>query len=187
MKKFFSDFKKFITKGNIVDLAVAVVIGNAFNPIVTSLVKDVITPLISLATGKVDFTNLSFVLREATDELPALTLNYGVFLQYVIDFLIIGLSIFIMVKIYTKIRNSMDINATFIKIVQSKIDKDEALNDIEKKWLAKFSKKHPDLAPKKKVVVVKEEPKIEPTKTELLLEEILTQLKLNNERNDSKK
>ncbi len=186
MKKFFSDFKKFITKGNIVDLAVAVVIGNAFNQIVTSLVKDVITPLISLATGNVDFTDLSVVLREATDTMPELALTYGVFLQKIIDFLIIGLTIFIMVKVYTKIRNSIDINANLSKSVQAKLDKDEELNDIEKKWLKSFSKRHPDLAPKKKVEVVKEEPKVVPTKTELLLEEILAQLKVNNENNSSK-
>ncbi|MBO5851403.1 MAG: large conductance mechanosensitive channel protein MscL [Clostridia bacterium] len=187
MKGFFRDFKKFITKGNVVDLAVAVIIGNAFNAIVTSLVKDVITPLISLATGNVDFTNLHVVLRPASDTLAELTLNYGMFLQKIIDFLIIGLTIFVMVKVYSKITSSMDINANFIKSVQQKLDNDEPLTKIEEKWLKKFSKRYPDLAPKKQEVVV-EEPKVEePTKTEALLTEILEELKKNNESKSAKK
>lgn len=187
MRGFFRDFKKFITKGNVVDLAVAVIIGNAFNAIVTSLVKDVITPLISLATGNVDFTNLHFVLRPESETLAALTLNYGMFLQKIIDFLIIGLTIFVMIKIYGKITSSMDVNANFIKTVQQKLDKDEPLTKIEEKWLKSFSKRHPDLAPKKQEVV-EEAPKVEePSKTEALLTEILTELKKKNESNDIKK
>ena len=90
MRKFFQDFKKFITKGNVVDMAVAVIIGAAFNKIVSSLVADIITPLISLLLGKVDFTELNLILREATETTPALTLNYGLFIQYIIDFFIIA-------------------------------------------------------------------------------------------------
>ena len=187
MKGFFKDFKKFITKGNVVDLAVAVIIGNAFNAIVTSLVKDVITPLISLATGNVDFTNLHFVLRPATDTLEALTLNYGMFLQKIIDFLIIGLTIFVMVKVYGKITSSMDVNANLTKIVQAKLDKDEPLNDFEQKWLKRFTKRYPDLAPKKKTLEEVKEEAQEPTKTEALLTEILVELKKQNESNDIKK
>lgn len=187
MKGFFRDFKKFITKGNVVDLAVAVIIGNAFNAIVTSLVKDVITPLISLATGNVDFTNLHFVLRPATDTLEALTLNYGMFLQKIIDFLIIGLTIFVMVKVYGKITSSMDINANLVKIVQAKLDKDEPLNDFEQKWLKRYAKRYPDLAPKKQVEKVEESKVEEPSKTEVLLTKILEELKKKNESNDIKK
>ena len=181
MRKFFQDFKKFITKGNVVDLAVAVIIGAAFNKIVSSLVADIITPLISLALGKVDFTELNVILRPETEELAALTLNYGTFIQTIIDFLIIGLTIFIIVKIYNKFQNIADFNANMIKIVQAKIDNDEELNNIEKKWLKRLSKHNPDLAPKKKVEEVKEEPKEpEPTVTEKLLADILAELKNNN-------
>ena len=186
MKGFFRDFKKFITKGNVVDLAVAVIIGNAFNAIVTSLVTNVITPLISLATGNVDFTNLHLVLRPASDTLAELTLDYGMFLQKIIDFLIIGLTIFIMVKVYSKITSSMDVNATLTKIVQQKLDNDEPLTKLEEKWLKKFSKRHPELAPKKQEVV-KEEKVEEPTKTEALLTEILEELKKKNESKSTKK
>ena len=90
MRKFFSEFKKFITRGNVVDLAVAVIVGTAFNKIVSSLVADIITPLISLAIGKMDFSELVVILKPATDSANALTLNYGVFIQYIIDFLIIS-------------------------------------------------------------------------------------------------
>ena len=187
MKGFFKDFKTFIAKGNVVDLAVAVIIGNAFNQIVTSLVSNVITPLISLATGNVDFTNLHVVLRPASDTLAALTLDYGIFLQKIIDFLIIGLTVFLMVKIYGKVRSSIDLNANLIKIVQAKLDKDEPLNDFEQKWLKRFSKRNPDLAPKKKEDAEEAEEAVEPTKTEALLSEILVELKKQNESNDIKK
>ena len=170
MRKFFSDFKKFITKGNIVDLAVAVVIGAAFNKIVSSLVADIITPLISLAIGQVDFSELSVVLREE----PLLTLNYGAFLQLIIDFLIISFTVFIMVKIFARFRKTIDFNANMTKNVQEKIDNNEELNNFEKKWLKKFSKRYPDLAPKKKEVVAPQ-PK-EPTTNELL-SEILKELR----------
>ena len=95
MKKFFADFKAFITKGNIIDMAVGVIIGGAFGKIVTSLVNDIITPLISILTGKVSLTELKWVINEAVlDEAgavvtPELALTYGNFLQNIIDFLII--------------------------------------------------------------------------------------------------
>ena len=104
MKKILADFKKFITKGNVVDMAVAVIIGAAFNKIVSSLVADVITPLISLLLGKVDFTELKLLLREATETTSALTLNYGVFIQYIFDFFIIALTVFFIVKVFTKLK-----------------------------------------------------------------------------------
>ena len=181
MRKFFQEFKKFITKGNVVDLAVAVIIGAAFNKIVSSLVADIITPLISLALGKVDFTELKVVLRPETVDVAALTLNYGLFIQTIIDFLIIGLTIFVIVKLYTKFQQIADFNANMVKNVQEKLDKDEELNTIEEKWLKRYAKRNPDLAPKKKVPEEpKEEPKPEPTVTEQLLTEILVELKNKN-------
>ena len=181
MRKFFQEFKKFITKGNVVDLAVAVIIGAAFNKIVSSLVADVITPLISLALGKVDFTELKIILRPENGDIAALTLNYGVFIQTIIDFLIIGLTIFVIVKLYTKFQQIADFNANMVKNVQEKLDKDEELNAIEEKWLKRYTKRNPDLAPKKKVPEEpKEEVKPEPTVTEQLLTEILQELKNNN-------
>lgn len=100
MKKFFEDFKAFIMKGNVLDMAVGVIIGGAFSKIVSSLVADIITPLISLLTPQGALSGLSVTLREAvSEEVPALTLNYGMFIQNIIDFLIIALSIFTVLRI----------------------------------------------------------------------------------------
>lgn len=99
IKQFFGDFKKFITKGNIVDLAVAVVVGTAFNKIVTSLVNDIIMPLITWALGANSIADLSLVLKEDAEGVATLTWNYGNFLQTIIDFLIISFCIFVVLKI----------------------------------------------------------------------------------------
>lgn len=188
MRKFVQEFKKFITKGNVVDMAVAVIIGTAFNKIVSSLVADIITPLISLATGNVDFTELSLILRPENGDIPALTLNYGKFLQYIIDFLIIGLTVFVIVKLFAKFKDSMDFNANMAKNVQEKFDNDKELNDIEKRWLKRFKKRYPDKAPKTKeelsLVEVKKEEPPKPTETERLLNEILTELKNSKTENN---
>ena len=111
MKKFFSDFKKFITRGNVFDLAVGMIIATAFNKIVSSLVNDIIMPLITYATGASSVADLSIPLRyEWVDGVKEVTLswNYGSFLQYVIDFFIIALSVFIMVKVVTKSRKRLE-------------------------------------------------------------------------------
>jgi large conductance mechanosensitive channel len=101
----FSEFKKFIMRGNVLDLAVGVIIGAAFGKIVTSLVNDVLMPVVSLATGKVDFSGLfislngqSYATLADAKKSAAPTLNYGAFINTVIEFLIIALVIFIVVK-----------------------------------------------------------------------------------------
>jgi large conductance mechanosensitive channel len=107
------DFKAFIMRGNVLDLAVAVVIGGAFGTIVKSLVDDVIMPPIGLLVGKLDFSSLLFVLKEGTSPGPyaspaaakaagAVTLNYGAFINNVVAFLIIAFAVFLMVRIVTK-------------------------------------------------------------------------------------
>ena len=180
MRKVLDDFKKFITKGNVVDMAVAVIIGAAFNKIVSSLVADVITPLISLLLGKVDFTELKIVLREATETTSALTLNYGVFIQYIFDFFIIAITVFFMIKVFTKLKESADYNLQMTKIVQKKLNEDEELNRLEKKWLKRYQKRYPDLAPKKVQEQEENETEIAKeklSKTEELLTLILSELK----------
>ena len=107
MKKFFEDFKAFINRGNVVDMAVGVVIATAFGNITKSLVADVIMPLISLATGKQSLAELRIVLKpdtlhEAGETVAGTSLNYGAFLQTVIDFLIIALCIFIVIRVAAK-------------------------------------------------------------------------------------
>ncbi len=103
MKKFFNEFKAFISKGNVFDMAVGLIIATAFNKIVTSLVNDIIMPLITWSTGANSLADLSVVLRVAEDG-TKLTWNYGNFIQTVIDFLIIAISVFLMVKIVTNSR-----------------------------------------------------------------------------------
>lgn len=181
MRKFFQEFKKFITKGNVVDLAVAVIIGAAFNKIVSSLVADILTPLISLALGDVNFSELKIILVPGTETVKEVAITYGVFLQAIFDFLIIGLTIFVIVKIFNHFKKVTDFNANMTKLVQEKLDKDEELNKIEEKWLKRYTKRNPDLAPKKKVPEEpKPEVKPEPTVTEKLLTEILAELKNKN-------
>ncbi|SHJ98321.1 large conductance mechanosensitive channel [Clostridium cavendishii DSM 21758] len=98
------EFKEFAIKGNVIDLAVGVVIGGAFSKIVSSLVNDIIMPFIGLLTGGVNFTYLKIVLREKHGDVPALTFNYGQFIQNIIDFLIIAFSIFMFVKVINKFK-----------------------------------------------------------------------------------
>ncbi|MGM8225319.1 large-conductance mechanosensitive channel protein MscL [Cellvibrio sp. ARAG 10.3] len=92
------EFKEFAVKGNVVDMAVGIVIGAAFGKIVTSVVGDVIMPPIGLLIGGVDFSDLAIVLKEATAEAPAVTIGYGKFIQTVLDFTIVAFAIFIVVK-----------------------------------------------------------------------------------------
>lgn len=114
MKKFFEDFKAFALKGNIMDMAIGVIIGGAFGKIVTSLVNDIIMPLISLITGNVNFTELKYVFKEAIlDEAgavvtPEAALTYGNFIQTVVDFLIIALSIFLVLKVLLKAKEAAE-------------------------------------------------------------------------------
>ncbi len=92
---FIQDFKAFALKGNVMDMAVGVIIGGAFGKIVSSLVDDVLMPLVGMATGNVDFTSLKYQIGEGEG---AAVLNYGTFIQNVVDFLIVALCIFFMVK-----------------------------------------------------------------------------------------
>ena len=109
---FLKEFKDFISKGNVIDLAVGVIIGGAFSGIVTSLVTNIVTPLISILTGKIAFADLFIALDgneyatlEAATEAGASTINYGLFIQGVINFLVTAFVIFLMVRFINKIRN----------------------------------------------------------------------------------
>lgn len=115
MKKFFQEFKAFATRGNVVDLAVGVIIGAAFQKIVTSAVNDLVMPVIGLITGTANFNEAFHILKlpegvtadmvtslEVAKELGVTTLNYGAFIAAVIDFIIMAFVIFVMVKLITK-------------------------------------------------------------------------------------
>lgn len=120
MKKFLDEFKTFIAKGNVVDMAVGVIIGGAFGKIVTSVVNDVIMPLVGLLLGGINISKLKWVITPATDEVAEVALNYGTFLQTVLDFLIIALCIFIMLKVFLKVKDTTD------KILHKEKAKEEA-------------------------------------------------------------
>lgn len=113
MKKYFQEFKEFAVKGNVVDLAVAVIIGGAFGKIVSSLVADVVMPLIGFVMRGLDFSSWKIILREevlgAEGEVikSAVVLNSGIFIQNIFDFLIIALSVFLMVKIINRVKNKL--------------------------------------------------------------------------------
>jgi len=98
------EFKEFALKGNVVDLAVGVIIGGAFGKIVTSLVNDMIMPLVSILLGGMSFTDLKIVITPAQGELAEVAFRYGTFFQTLIDFLIISFSIFMFVKIVSSLK-----------------------------------------------------------------------------------
>ena len=130
---FFSDFKKFITKGNVLDLAVAVVIGSAFNAIVTGLVKNIITPAMTYFTSGASIDEWEYILRpetldEAGEVLEAeISIQYGLWLQTIIDFLIIAFCIFVAVRIIKKLERKL--NAKEIAIAEAAAVKKKAEED----------------------------------------------------------
>ncbi|MEG0519384.1 MAG: large-conductance mechanosensitive channel protein MscL [Bacteroidales bacterium] len=110
MKHFFSDFKSFTMRGNVVDMAVGIIIGAAFGKIVSSLVGDIIMPGVGLLIGGVDFSDLSITLKHAVVDsagkelTPAVLIRYGAFIQVVLDFLIVAFAIFMMIKGVTSLQ-----------------------------------------------------------------------------------
>lgn len=102
--KMLQEFKAFAMRGNVVDMAVGIIIGGAFGKIVSSFVNDVIMPPIGMLLGGTDFSNLSFVLKEASDNIAPVTLNYGMFLNTIIDFIIIAFAIFMAIKTMNKLK-----------------------------------------------------------------------------------
>jgi len=118
MKKFFSEFKTFIARGNVVDMAVGVIVGGAFGKISNSLVNDVIMPAVSMLMGGMDFTSWKIVLKEAVTEVGAdgavvetaaeIAIKYGNLIAVIVDFLIIAFSVFCMVKLINSMREKAE-------------------------------------------------------------------------------
>ena len=106
--KIVKEFKEFISKGSVLDLAVGIIIGGAFKAIVSSFVADILMPFISLIIGNVNITALKVVLRAASGDTPELALRYGLFIQGVIDFLIIAFVIFMIVKLVNRARRKKE-------------------------------------------------------------------------------
>ena len=105
---FLKEFREFAVRGNVVDMAVGVIIGGAFGKIVSSFVGDVVMPVLGILTGGVDFKDLKITLAEAVGETPAVTLNYGAFVQNVFDFIIIAFAIFMMIKGINKVKKPVE-------------------------------------------------------------------------------
>ncbi|MFK7954971.1 MAG: large-conductance mechanosensitive channel protein MscL [Lysobacterales bacterium] len=101
---FVKEFKEFALRGNVVDMAVGIIIGAAFGKIVSSLVKDVIMPPIGVAMGGVDFSKLAYTIQEATADVEAVAISYGAFIQTIVDFLIVALAIFVAVKVMNNMK-----------------------------------------------------------------------------------
>jgi large conductance mechanosensitive channel len=106
--KIISEFKAFAMRGNVVDMAIGIILGGAFGKIVSSMVNDIIMPPIGLLVGGVDFTDLSIVLKQAVGETPAVTINYGVFIQVIIDFVIVAFAIFMAVKAMNSMKKKQE-------------------------------------------------------------------------------
>jgi large conductance mechanosensitive channel len=109
--KIIKEFKEFAMKGNVLDLAIGVIIGGAFGKIVSSLVADIIMPFISTLLAGVKFSDLKWVLKAATDNSDAITLNYGQFLQNTFDFIIIAFSIFMFIKVINRMKKKEEAKA----------------------------------------------------------------------------
>ena len=104
---FFAEFRKFVARGNVMDLAVGVIIGGAFSKITTSLVNDIIMPGFSVLLGGINFSDWKWVLKPATDTTEAITINYGAFLSAVLDFFILAFVIFCMMKAINTLHDRM--------------------------------------------------------------------------------
>ncbi|WP_299799470.1 large-conductance mechanosensitive channel protein MscL [uncultured Maribacter sp.] len=108
MKKFFEEFKNFAIKGNMIDLAVGIIIGTAFNKVVSTIVSAIIMPPLSLLTDDVNLSNKKWILREASDSVEEVAIGYGELIESLIDFGIIALTIFVMVKFINRFKEKSE-------------------------------------------------------------------------------
>ena len=108
MKKFWSEFREFAMRGSVIDMAVGVIIGGAFGKIVSSLVSDIVMPALSLITGKINLAKLAFVLPASSPGTDPISINYGNFLQTVLDFLVIAFAIFMAVKLVNRVHKKKE-------------------------------------------------------------------------------
>ena len=132
MSKFLTEFKEFAMKGNVVDMAVGVVIGAAFGKIVSSLVDDLIMPLVGVATGGINFTDYKIVLQKAVMDgteiiKPEVTLNWGTWVQTIVNFLIVAFCIFVAIKFMNRLRKRKDLEDETEAAVADAPTKDQEL------------------------------------------------------------
>lgn len=108
MKSFFNEFKKFAVKGNMVDLAVGIIIGTAFNNVVTAIVKKVVMPPLSMMTSNVNLSNWRYVLQEGGQGIEEIAIGYGELLEVSVDFLIVALTVFVVIKGMNKLKSKAE-------------------------------------------------------------------------------
>lgn len=108
MKKFMAEFKEFISRGNVMDMAVGMVVGSAFTAIVNSLVNDIVMPIIGMLFGKIDFSSLRIILAPATEDTAEAAIRYGAFIQAIVNFLLVAFVIFSVVKAINKMRRQKE-------------------------------------------------------------------------------
>lgn len=180
MKKLFREFKAFINRGNVMDLAVGMIIGAAFTAIITAVVNGILKPLINLIP--ISETGLQTVLRPAVLDAEgnvlteALILDWGSVISAIITFILTALVLFIIIKAVNKAKQEADVNAKMKEKCEEKMKKGEELNAVEKKWVARMEKKHPEMVPKLPEPEAEPAP-AEPSETEKLLAQILAELK----------
>ena len=138
MVQFVKDFKAFISRGNVMDLAIAVIIGAAFKDIINSLVKDILSPIISLVVGEEGFTNYKYVITEANaaEGITENAIYYGNFIQSMLDFFIIALVVFLIIRFINKLKSSLEkteeVVETIVEVVEEKTPKvEDILLDIK--------------------------------------------------------
>ncbi len=108
MKKFFTEFKNFAVKGNMVDIAIGVIMGTAFNNVVSILVKKIFMPPLILITNQVNFSEQKYILKEASGEATEIAVGYGELIEVVVDFLIIGLTVFVVIKMMNRFQSKAE-------------------------------------------------------------------------------
>ncbi len=106
--KIFEEFKKFAIKGNVIDMSIGIIIGGAFTQIVNSFVRDMIMPPLGLLTGNMDFSERVFILKKATEETTEISMNYGLFLNAVLNFLIISITVFFVIRYINKLKEAAE-------------------------------------------------------------------------------
>ena len=124
--KMVDEFKNFISRGNVMDMAVGVIIGGAFGKIVTSLVNDILMPLVGVLIGGHDFTSLTIKVKDAS-------ITYGAFIQAIVDFLIVALCIFLMVKVFEKFKRKEEVKEEPVKVDSDEVVLLKEIRDLLKK------------------------------------------------------
>lgn len=133
MKKHLNDFKEFAFKGNVLDLAVGVIIGGAFGKIVSSLVNDLLMPILTVLTGNVSFRDLKIVLKVATETQSEIAILYGNFIQASIDFLIIAISIYFIIKFIARFKKKEELVETPVVVQEDTLSVLKEIRDSLKK------------------------------------------------------